>query len=75
MQSSAGTVDHKKELDIDVWAHCYVSDACRAPPFFPEEFNEVAMFILRRDLNMQRNDINNDNARNVYRHLVNTLSV
>lgn len=70
----AGTMDYKKELNIDIWAHCYVNDACRAPAFFPEEFNEIAILILEHDLNMQRHDINSDNGRNVYKHLVNVLS-
>lgn len=70
----AGTIDHKKELSIDCWVHCYTNYACKAPNFYPEEFDQAAVVILQQDLNIQKCDINISNARIVYLHLVNVLS-
>lgn len=67
-------MDYKQELNADAWAHCYVNYASKAPEFYPEEFDEVAKLILERDLNMQRHEINSNNARNVFKHIVDVLS-
>ena len=35
-----------QSLNFNVWAHCYLQCAYKAPPFYPEEFNVAADAIL-----------------------------
>ena len=69
-----GASDFKKGLNVECWSHCYTNHACKAPTFFPEEFAVAAIAILFQDLHLQENDININNAKTVYLHLVNKFS-
>ena len=64
----AGTHDFKKALDMNAWAYCYIHQCCKAQEFYSDEFNEAATAIIK---NMDKQNINVDNAKYVYLHLVN----
>ena len=69
-----GTEDYIKSLDFDGWVHCYVNHCCKAPDYYPEEFNRAAKETLRQTLHMEKDDINENNAKLVYLHLLNVFT-
>lgn len=66
----AGTSDFKKPLAIDGWAHCYINYCCKQPAMYPDEFDVAARAILRQDLGMEKHEVDEDNAKLVYIHLL-----
>ena len=63
-----GTVNLKKNLDIDAWCYSYLNYARQAEPFYPEEFYNAAEAILQTDLRLNPRDITLENAESVYQH-------
>ena len=57
---------------MSAWSFCYTKLACRAP-LCPPEFEEAATVIMREELQMTKDDINTDNAKSVYLHLINVF--
>ena len=69
-----GSQSYKKELDYDVWIHCYLEHARNPPALYPPEFEAAAMAIIEQDFNMTKDDITLQNAEIIYLHLVQVLS-
>ena len=74
-QISIGTASCKKNIDLEVWAHCYIEHARKPPPFYPSEFKDAADAVINRDFDMTQQDINEENAELIYLHLVNMMVV
>ena len=53
----------------------YIWHAHLPEPFYPDEFEEAAIAVLQLDLHLTPNEITLDNAKRVYTHLLNILSV
>lgn len=70
---SLGTCDYKQALDLEGWAYSYINFGCKAPEYYPNEFYLAATEILRSDMNMEKSDINEHNAKAVYLHLLNVF--
>ena len=68
-----GTTSFKKSLNFNVWAHCYLQYAYRAPSFYPEEFNVAANAILA-ELHITQQDITVSTAKTIYLHLCSKFS-
>lgn len=70
MHAYAGTQDYKKPLANRRWAYCYLNHCCRSPDLYPVEFNTAARMIILQDFNMDKSDINVNNAKIIYLHLL-----
>ncbi len=64
----AGTTCYKQCLNYEVWSHCFLAYAYKAPPFYPIEFEEAAAAVLG-EMNMTYQDISVENANAIYLHL------
>ena len=63
-----GTRSYKQPLNYLTWSHCFLFEAHKAPPFYNQEFDEVASAILLLS-NVRRKDITIETARAVYTYL------
>ena len=63
-----GTTSYKQSLNFNVWAHCYLQYAYKAPPFYPKEFSDAADAILA-ELHTSQQDITVSTAKTIYLHL------
>lgn len=68
-----GTTSYKQSLNFNVWAHCYLQYAYKAPPFYPEEFNVAADAILA-ELHTSQQEITVSTAKTIYLLLCNKFS-
>ncbi len=59
MQAPHSTI--KQCLNYQVWSHCFLAYAYKAPPFYPIEFEEAAAAVLG-EMNMTYQDICVENA-------------
>ena len=69
-----GTQSYKKELDYDVWIHCYLEYARKPPPLHPPEYEAAATAILERDFDITKDDITLQNAEAIYVYLIQVMS-